>query len=208
MVLGLDGTEDDPDVEPSQRLQYFDPAVPGWGQLGGMGVRRPFGCGTAAVGPRVYAFGGQGMEVEEPAHTSVYDAATRETRDLARPPRALQFCAGVACDGLVYCLGGWDVLMSTSVAGVCVYNPAHDSWVPGPPLPLSCYGMAVAEHMRGIYVCGGWAVPAPGLPPSGAAAVLMLDPRTRAWASLPAMPTCVADAGGQETNPTTLNLEP
>ena len=101
----------------------------------------------------------------------------------------LQFCTGMACGGLVYSLGGLDIALGVHVGSVLAYNPDIDSWVDGPTLPMAMSGMAAAEHMGSIYVCGGWL----GMrtPPSGS--LLMLNPRTRSWAGLPAMPTPVHD---------------
>ena len=117
----------------------------------------------------------------------MYNMATRKVEEVAKPPRVVQFCAGVACGGLVYSLGGWDKALLTAVADVCTYNPDIDSWVDGPALPLAKWGMAAAEHMGCIYACGGYLVNDPPL--SGS--LLMMDPRTRAWATLPTMPTLV-----------------
>ena len=176
--------------DPSQWLQYFDHKAGGWGRLGDMAVERPYGCGGAAVGTYLYAFGGE-ADVE-PGCTTMCDVATRQMKEVAKPPRALQFCAGVTCGGLVYSLGGRDVALNTRVADVCIYNPDMDSWVDGPALPLGVSSMAAVEHSGCIYACGGRQAVGADLLPSGS--LLMLDPRTRSWASLPAMPTPAGNA--------------
>ena len=148
-------------------------------------MRQPYGCGAAAVGAYLYAFGGEGLSVVQPGCMTMYNMATRKMAELAKLPRTLIYCPGVACGGLVYSLGGYDEELQTSVAGVHTYNPDIDSWVGGPTLPMAMAGVAAAEHMGCIFVCSGWLGRA--APLSGS--LLMLDPRTRAWTSLPTMPT-------------------
>lgn len=185
VLVGGEGPEGDPD--PSQWLQAYDPKLHGWGRLGDMGVQRRFGCGAAAVGSRLYAFGGQVNPALAPGSMTSYNMATKRVKYLAKPPRALQYCAGVACDGCLYSVGGRGE--GAPVADVYAYNPDTDSWMAGPALPSALWGMAAAEHMGAIYACGGR--PAGDTPST----LLMLDPRTRAWASLPTMPTPTAHAG-------------
>ena len=169
----------------SRWLQCFDPRAGGWGRLGELAAERCYGTGAAALGTCLYAFGG---EVDEHGCMNMYNMATRKVEEVARPYRALFGCTGVACGGLVYSLGGWDLhALLAVVSDVCVYNPDIDSWVDGPTLPVAMADMAAVEHMGCIYVCGGV-----GAPPTGS--LLMLDPRTCSWASLPAMPTSVHDA--------------
>ena len=181
---GLDG------LDTSRWLQCFDHKAGGWGRLGDMAVRRPYGCGAAALGTYLYAFAGEDDDMEEPGCMTMYNMATRKMEEVAKPPSTLQFCTGVACGGLVYSLGGYDAALEEAVASVCAYNPDIDSWVDGPTLPMAVSDMASAEHMGCVYMCGGWLDA--DTPPSDS--LLMLDPRTRAWATLPTLPTPVDDA--------------
>ena len=188
----MEGEDDDDNDQDghSQWLQCFDHKAGGWGRLGHMAVSRPYGYGAVAVGAYLYTFGGEGDDVVQPGCMTMYNTVTRKMEEVARPPRALQYCTGVASGGLVYNLGGWDEDLETDVADVCTYNPDIDSWVGGPALPWAMFGLAAAEHSGCIYVCGGWqADDYTEAPPSGA--LLMLDPRTRSWVSLPTMPTPV-----------------
>ena len=189
VLVGGEGPLDGPD--PSQVLQCYDHKAGGWGRLADMGVRRLAGCGAAAVGTRLYAFGGESDGLGVPGCMTMYDMASRKVEQVGRPPRALQYCGGVSCDGLVYSLGGLDSTLHR-VADVQVYNPDIDCWVVGPPLPLAVQGISAVEHAGCVFACGGW--PLGNRAPS-AAALHMLDPRTRAWASLPAMPTPTVNAG-------------
>ena len=194
LLVGGCGPEDGSDPA-SQWVQDWDHKVQGWGRLMEMSEERPYGPGTAAIGTHLYAFGGEADGVDEPGRTTLYDMATRKMDDAAAPPRALQFCAGTACDGCVYSLGGLDEVLMTKVADVCIYNPETDSWTKGPALPYVVSSMAAAEHAGCIYVCGGGlGPPAAASGPPTSAGLLMLDPRTRAWTALPPMPTPVVGA--------------
>ena len=78
-----------------------------------------------------------------------------------------------------------------TVADVCAYNPYTGSWVPGPPIPSASAAMATAEHQGCVYLCGG----SRRAPFFVSATLSMMDPRRRAWSSLPAMPTATSTAG-------------
>ena len=138
----------------------------------------------------MYIFGGDDdddvdVDVDEPGSMTTYNMATRNVDEVAAPPHILHYCTGMACGGLVYSLGGYGVALQQRVDSVHAYNPDIDSWVGGPTLPMAMAGVAAAEHMGCIFVCSGWLGRA--APLSGS--LLMLDPRTRAWTSLPTMPT-------------------
>ena len=188
---------------PDPSLQCFVDKAGGWGQLLPDGViDRPNGCDAAAVGTHLYAFGGGsfgdvqepgGMrfgDVEEPECMTMYNMANRKMAEVAKLPRTLIKCSGVACGGLVYSLGGMDWSLQVCVADMFTYTPELDSWVPGLPLPFAVSGMAAVEHMGSIYACGGRRINDTG---TRSAALLMLDPRTRAYITLPT-PTAFAGA--------------
>ena len=195
------------DSEPSFWLQYYDNRAVGWGRLGDIGVGRPQRCAAAAVGSRLYAWGGEESLAGPPQPATSYDTVSNEVREVARPLRRIQGSAGVACNSLVYGLGGWCTqhvaaaagnVETMAVADVCVYNPETDSWMLCPALPAAMTGMAAAEHGGCIYGCEGL-VDDGRSPPSGG--LFMLDPRTRAWETLPSMPTPVAGAGEDAGGP-------
>ena len=149
------------------------------------GIRRPHGCGAASVGSRVYAFGGEDTGVLDPGPSTLFDTASGKVEEVAAPPAALQSCAGVACGCLVYSLGGWDVGQHACLSDVYAYVTDIDRWVAGPALPAAARGVAAAEHTGCIYALEGDFTQAMGTP------LLMLDPRSRAWSGLPAMPSPV-----------------
>ena len=171
---------------PAHWLRCFDPKCNGWGQLEDIEVERGIPCGAAAIGSYLYAFGvlvDIGLHGDqEPGCMTRFDMAGCQMAEVAGPPSVLSHCAGVACGGRVYSLGGWSY--EGSVADVSTYIPDIDWWGAGPALPSTVFGMAAAEHMGAIYACGGWKA---GNRDHASPALLMLDPRTRVWSALPAM---------------------
>ena len=188
LMVGGSG-ENDPDSH-RRWLRCFDHKAGGWGRLGVMDVERRCGCGAAAVGSYLYAFGGQDA-TEDIGCITTYNMATNSMGEAAKPPIDLRCCAAVACGGLLYSVGGVDVELERRADSVLAYKPVIDCWVDGPALPMAMSGVAAAEHMGCIYVCGGHMGDSTS-PINGS--LLMLDPRTRTWASLPAMPTAVGPA--------------
>ena len=59
-----------------------------------MSELRPKGCGAASVSTRLFAFGGEDDGVREPGWTTMYDMMVGKVEEVARPPRALRYCAG------------------------------------------------------------------------------------------------------------------
>ena len=132
-------SDDDDDDDPSKWQRCYDHKVQGWVRLEDMGVQRPAGCGAAAVGTYLYAWGGEDLEEadppREPGCMSMHNMASRRLAEVSGPPRALDWCAGVACDGCVYSLGGYDYALRSSVADMYIYNPDIGGWGAGPTLP-------------------------------------------------------------------------
>ena len=83
--------------------------------------------------------GGEDLEEadppREPGCMSMHNMASRRLAEVSGPPRALDWCAGVACDGCVYSLGGYDYALRSSVADMYIYNPDIGGWGAGPTLP-------------------------------------------------------------------------
>ena len=97
----------------------------------------------------------------------------------------------MACDGLVYSLGGKYLVDDELVVDtVDIYVPDVERWLLGPSLPFAMELMAAVEHMGCIYACRGRSNSSPA-----ARTFLMLDPRSRSWASMPSMPTPPTNTG-------------
>jgi N-acetylneuraminic acid mutarotase len=112
---------------------------------------------------------------------------------------------GVAANGKLYVIGGWD---DGKAAGVTYeYDPATDKWTKKQPMPKPAHHAALAAANGKIYVMGGFVAPTDTALPLGAAwqpidNAWQYDPATDAWKSLPPVPTkrgsaVAVEAGGK-----------
>ena len=99
---------------------------------------------------------------------------------------------GVAANGKLYVIGGWD---DGKAAGVTYeYDPATDKWTKKQPMPRPAHHAALAAANGKIYVMGGFVAPSDTALPLGAAwqpidNAWQYDPATDSWKSLPPVPT-------------------
>ena len=112
---------------------------------------------------------------------------------------------GVASNGKLYVIGGWD---DGKAGGVNYeYDPATDKWTKKQPMPRPAHHAALAAANGKIYVMGGFVAPAETALPLGAAwqpidNAWQYDPATDTWKSLPPLPTkrgsaVAVEAGGK-----------
>ncbi|HXI26882.1 MAG TPA: tyrosinase family protein, partial [Vicinamibacterales bacterium] len=112
---------------------------------------------------------------------------------------------GVAANGKLYVIGGWD---DGKAGGVNYeYDPATDKWTKKQPMPRPAHHAALAAANGKIYVIGGFVPPSDTALPLGAAwqpidNAWQYDPATDAWKSLPPLPTrrgsaVAVEAGGK-----------
>ncbi|MCI0403407.1 MAG: galactose oxidase, partial [Acidobacteria bacterium] len=138
---------------------------------------------AAAVGERVYVFGGytvdgRGAELTL-GNVDIYDLkAQRWTRGADIPVPVDDSVLGVYRNRYVYLIGGWS--KSDNVRDVQIYDTEKDQWLAGTPIP----GTPVFGHSGGlasdtiIYVDGAFKSPAFGAtppPPAGTPAYLPSD---------------------------------
>jgi N-acetylneuraminic acid mutarotase len=99
---------------------------------------------------------------------------------------------GVAANGKLYVIGGWD---DGKAGGVNYeYDPATDKWTKKQPMPRPAHHAALAAANGKIYVMGGFVPPTETALPLGAAwqpidNAWQYDPVADAWKSLPPVPT-------------------
>ena len=99
---------------------------------------------------------------------------------------------GVAANGKLYVIGGWD---DGKAGGVNYeYDPATDKWTKKQPMPRPAHHAALAAANGKIYVMGGFVAPADTALPLGAAwqpidNAWQYDPVADTWKSLPPVPT-------------------
>jgi len=112
---------------------------------------------------------------------------------------------GVAANGKLYVIGGWD---DGKAGGVNYeYDPATDKWTKKQPMPRPAHHAALAAANGKIYVMGGFVAPADTALPLGAAwqpidNAWQYDPAADSWKSLPPVPTrrgsaVAIEAGGK-----------
>ena len=73
----------------------------------------------------MYLYGGEDEGMATPHPMTIYNMATGKAEPHAKPPRPLQFAAGLQCRGCCYSLGGWDVQLEAGVGELGVYNPGR-----------------------------------------------------------------------------------
>src|SRR6188474_2879125 len=112
---------------------------------------------------------------------------------------------GVALNGKMYVIGGWD---DGKAVGVNYeYDPATNKWTKKQPMPRAAHHAALTAANGKIYVMGGFVAPTETALPLGAAwqpidNAWQYDPATDSWKSLPPVPTkrgsaVAVEAGGK-----------
>jgi len=112
---------------------------------------------------------------------------------------------GVALNGKMYVIGGWD---DGKAGGVNYeYNPAIDKWTKKQPMPRPAHHAALAAANGKIYVMGGFVPPKDTAIPVGGAwepidNAWEYDPAADSWKSLPPLPgkrgsALAAEVGGK-----------
>src|SRR4249920_597496 len=112
---------------------------------------------------------------------------------------------GVAANGKLYVIGGWD---DGKAGGVNYeYNPATDKWTKKQPMPRAAHHAALAAANGKIYVMGGFVPPKDTAIPVGGAREPIdnaweYDPAADSWKPLPPLPgkrgsAIAAEVGGK-----------
>jgi N-acetylneuraminic acid mutarotase len=120
-------------------------------------------------------------------------------------PQADEELYGVALNGKMYVIGGWD---DGKAGGVNYeYNPATDKWTKKQPMPRPAHHAALAVANGKIYVMGGFVPPKDTAIPVGGAwepidNAWEYDPAADSWKSLPPLPgkrgsALAAEVGGK-----------
>ena len=148
---------------------------------------------AAAVGDNIYVIGG----FSEPSMRNIkdfaitplveeYNSATDRWTTKTGLPIGLHHVAIGVVGNRIYVIGGFkQSLMSVwkPVATVYVYDPAHDAWTEGSPMPTARGALAVAELGGHLYAIGGY--DGDGNTP----AVEAYDPLQNSWTARAPMPT-------------------
>jgi N-acetylneuraminic acid mutarotase len=173
-----------PFFDPDPRVFLYDPATDEWtnGQSMPPGTERG-GAQVAAVGSRVFVFGGLRRGVVSDA--SVYDVDTDAWSELPPLPAPRDHGVAGAIDGVVYIAGGREGSIASHRPTLYAFD--NGVWREEAPLPTSRAGTAGAVLSGRLFVFGGEGNPED--PNRVFAEVEAYDPETGAWEPFPAMPT-------------------
>lgn len=132
----------------------YDPTTDRWRMLAHM--KHPRGSvGVAALGGKIYAVGGRGLDLATVATTEVYDPRANRWSELAPLPRARDHLAAVAVDGKLHVIGGRFGSSRDNTGMHDVYDPATNTWEPAPAMPTPRSSVAAALYHGLIVVDGG-----------------------------------------------------
>ena len=99
-----------------------------------------------------------------------------EWKILAHMPDGRQELATAVLNGKIYAIGGLDE-RPLATDTVNIYNPATDTWTPGPPLPIVNQHNAAAAAAGKVYAFGGQS-----------RLTYAYDPATNSWTQMATMP--------------------
>jgi len=115
-----------------------------------------------------------------------YDPSRDRWTSKAPMPVGLHHVGIGVAGGRLYVIGGYrqsGFSLWHSVAAVCAYDPATDSWAERAPMPTARGALSVTEHEGKLYAIGGYDGKA------NSAAVEVYDPVRNLWASRAPLPT-------------------
>lgn len=140
---------------------------------------------VAAVGGKIYSFGGRGTNVATTRNVYVYDTTTK-TWSTRNPMPSNQIAGATAVvNGKVYVIGGHENV-GGDLATHRLYDPETDTWTDKAPLPIAINSDSKnAVHFNGkIYLIGGSLSSGAAL-----ATTYIYDIATNAWTTGAPMPT-------------------
>jgi hypothetical protein len=142
---------------------------------------------AAAIGDRVYVFGGLDVSSRASDFAAVLDTSTGRWRRLPPLPTARYSHTVTEHDGRVYVIGGEGD--AGTVERVDIFDPASSTWSEGEPMPHArgSHDAVAAGHV--IYVLGGW------LDAEASDLVQTYDPATGEWTDEEPLPEPMSRAG-------------
>jgi hypothetical protein len=147
--------------------EAYNPTTNGWTPLASLRPRA--GLGAAAVGSRIYAFGGRaapggpcsGAPIDAPAGglfgvAEVYDIPSDFWADITPPTVPVTDATAIAHGSLIYLIGGCTAAGTGSVTtAVQIYDRNTDMWTPGAAMPTARANLALGILGDTIYAIGG-----------------------------------------------------
>jgi outer membrane protein assembly factor BamB len=142
---GYDGTTPDPAVLATANGRSFS-------QVAELKVPARY-LATAAVGGRIFAFGGETASGGATDAIQEIDPGKGTARVVGHLPRAFSHAAAVVLGGEVYVLGGEANGVATDAAWR--FDPASGRVSKAPPLPIAVAGGAAVGNGKAAYLLGG-----------------------------------------------------
>lgn len=158
---------------------------PGWADAPAVARGAIQEIAVVALDGLIYVIGGFDGQARVVNRVSRFDPATGEWSAAADLPARMHHANAAVVDGRIWVLGFLDGLAFGADPRGYVYDPADDTWTPGPNLPEGFGRGASGTVAIGstIYLVGGFA---------GRAAyqfVHAYDTRTQTWTRVPDLPT-------------------
>ncbi|MDQ4007562.1 MAG: hypothetical protein M3211_05655, partial [Actinomycetota bacterium] len=141
----------------------------------------------AAIGPRIYLFGGLDAASEPTDFAAVLDTRTGEWQQLPPLPHARYAHDVEELGGRIYVIGGED--SAGAKAAVDVFDPKDGSWSQAAPMPRARSSIDLVPVGDVMYVLGGW------LGSSETDLVQTYDTSTDTWDRAPSMPRAISRGG-------------
>lgn len=142
---------------------------------------------TAAIGKRIYLFGGLDRQSRASDFSAVFDTSTGTWTELPPLPHARYAHTVTLHDGRIYVIGGEAV--SGPVPEVDVFDPQTRSWSSGVPMPSARGSHDTVSDGEVLYVLGGWLDAGP------TDLVQVYDPARDRWTDAAPLPEPVSRAG-------------
>lgn len=161
-------------------VERFDPGTMRWERLPGMPTARS-GCSAVSVGTLVCVLGGKDIGSNVCGATEAFDVSCGRWMELPEMLQARSAFAAGSVGGIVYVAGGFNGFSGTDFCE-CL-DPRGSGWETIAPLAAPRVGGAATVAGGKLFVFGGKASDI-----EEAAASESLDPSTRTWTLLPALP--------------------
>jgi len=142
---GYDGTNPDPAVLATADGRSFS-------QIAELGVPARY-MAVAALGNRIYAFGGETGAGAPTEAVQEVDPAKGTVRQIGRLPQPVSHAAAVSLGGSIYVLGGEGAEGATAKSWR--FDPGSGKFTAATPLPHPIAGGAVAGAGKSAYLIGG-----------------------------------------------------
>lgn len=153
-------------------------------------VEVPIGLASfegAAVGDRIFVFGGLDETSRPTDFAAVLDTSTGTWQELPALPHERYAHTVTLHDGRIHVIGGESA--AGAVSEVDVFDVGSGSWSSGTPMRRARGSHDTVSTGEGLYVLGGWWQGAPS------SMVQLYDPAAGTWREAPALPEPISRGG-------------